>query len=245
MGKKPVIEIQDVSKSFYLPHERHDTLVEYLTNPLRIFKRKGEMYQVLKNIDLKIYPGDFIGIMGRNGSGKSTLLKIIAGIYAPTTGKVTINGSVAPFLELGVGFNQELSGKENVYLNGIILGMNKKKIKQKYDEIVEFAELERFMEMPLKNYSSGMKVRLAFSIAIMTDAEIYILDEVLSVGDIAFQKKCSGVFAKFKKENKTVILVTHSANAVKELCTRAVFLKDGIMHDFQDVNKVVKAYING
>lgn len=245
MDKKPVIEIQDVSKSFYLPHERHDTLVEYLTHPLRIFKRNGEMYQVLKDIDLKIYPGDFIGIMGRNGSGKSTLLKIIAGIYAPTTGKVTISGSVAPFLELGVGFNQELSGKENVYLNGIILGMNKRKIKQKYDEIVQFAELERFMEMPLKNYSSGMKVRLAFSIAIMTDAEIYILDEVLSVGDIAFQKKCSGVFAKFKKEKKTVILVTHNANAVKELCTRAVFLKDGIMHDYQDVNKVVKAYING
>ena len=245
MEQKPVIEVKDVSKSFYLPHERHDTLVEYLTNPIRLFRRNGEMYQVLKDIDLKVYTGEFLGIMGRNGCGKSTLLKIIAGIYAPTTGKIIINGSVAPFLELGVGFNQELSGRENVFLNGIILGMNKKKIRQKYDEIVQFAELEKFMEMPLKNYSSGMKVRLAFSIAIMTDAEIYILDEVLSVGDIAFQKKCDGVFAKFKKEKKTVILVTHSVNAVKEMCTRAVFLKDGIMHDYHDVNKVVEAYING
>jgi ABC-2 type transport system ATP-binding protein len=245
MDNKPAIQIKNVKKSFFLPHEKHDTFIEYATNPARIFKRAGEQYEVLKDIDLEIYPGEFVGIMGRNGSGKSTLLKIMAGIYEPTSGKVKVNGSMVPFLELGVGFNPELTGRENVYLNGIILGMKKSMLEKKYEEIVEFAELERFMDMPLKNFSSGMQVRLAFSIAIMADADIYILDEVLAVGDVAFQEKCFDVFRKYKKNGKTVILVTHGPGSVKQFCDRAVFLKDGVLHYFDTIDEVIQAYING
>ncbi|NMC09249.1 ABC transporter ATP-binding protein, partial [Candidatus Microgenomates bacterium] len=169
---KPIVQLKNVKKSFFLPHEKHNTFVEFASNPMRIFKRSGEQYEVLKDIDMEIYPGEFVGIMGRNGCGKSTLLKIMAGIYEPTSGKVKVNGKMVPFLELGVGFNPELSGRENVFLNGVILGMKKSVLKEKYQEIVDFAELEKFMDAPLKNYSSGMQVRLAFSIAIMADADV-------------------------------------------------------------------------
>jgi ABC-2 type transport system ATP-binding protein len=243
--KKPVIHIKNVRKSFFLPHEKHDTVIEYLEHPGRLFKPAGEQYSVLKDIDLDIYPGEFVGIMGRNGSGKSTLLKIMAGIYEPTSGTVKVNGKLVPFLELGVGFNPQLSARENVYLNGIILGMRKSTLEKKYQEIVKFAELERFMEVPLKNFSSGMQVRLAFSIAIMADADVYLLDEVLAVGDVAFQEKCFDVFRSYKKRGKTVVLVTHSAASVKEFCDRAVFLKDGIIQPTNSVDEVIKAYING
>ena len=245
MDNKPIIQIKNLKKSFFLPHEKHDTFIEFATHPGRIFKRSGEQYEVLKDIDLDIYPGEFVGIMGRNGSGKSTLLKIMAEIYEPTSGKVKINGTVVPFLELGVGFNPELTGRENIYLNGIILGMKKSMLEERYKEIVEFAELEKFMDMPLKNYSSGMQVRLAFSIAIMADADIYILDEVLAVGDVAFQEKCFDVFRKYKKDGKTVVLVTHSPGSVKNFCDRAVFLKDGVLHKYNTIDEVTEAYING
>lgn len=245
MDPKPIIQLKNVKKSFFLPHEKHDTFVEFATNPMRLFKRAGEQYDVLKDIDLEIYPGEFVGIMGRNGSGKSTLLKIMAGIYEPTSGKVKVNGKMVPFLELGVGFNPELSGRENVYLNGIILGIKKEELKKKYQEIVDFAELEKFMDAPLKNYSSGMQVRLAFSIAIMADADIYILDEVLAVGDVAFQEKCFDVFRKYKKDGKTVILVTHSPGSVKDFCDRAVFLKDGVLQQPGSVDDVIQSYLNG
>lgn len=242
---KPIIHLKNVQKSFFLPHEKHDTFIEFASKPWRIFRRAGEQYEVLKDIDLKIYPGEFVGIMGRNGSGKSTLLKIMAGIYQPTKGKVIVNGKMVPFLELGVGFNPELTGRENVYLNGIILGMKKSMLKTKYEQIVKFAELEKFMDAPLKNYSSGMQVRLAFSIAIMADADIYILDEVLAVGDVAFQQKCFNVFREYKKDGKTVILVTHSPQSVIDFCDRALFLKDGILHEYATVDEVIQAYING
>jgi len=243
--KKPIIQLKNIKKSFFLPHEKHNTFVEFASNPMRLFKRSGEQYQVLKDIDMEIYPGEFVGIMGRNGSGKSTLLKIMAGIYEPTSGKVIVNGKMVPFLELGVGFNPELSGRENVYLNGVILGMKKSALKDKYKEIVEFAELEKFMDAPLKNYSSGMQVRLAFSIAIMADADVYLLDEVLAVGDVAFQEKCFNVFRKYKADGKTVILVTHSPQSVKDFCDRAVFLKDGVIQPYNSVDDVIQAYING
>ena len=243
--EKPIVEMKNIKKSFFIPHEKHDTFIEYASKPWRIFMRSGENFDVLKDIDLKIYPGEFVGIMGRNGSGKSTLLKIMSGIYQPTSGKVIIRGKMVPFLELGVGFNPDLTGRENVFLNGIILGMPKKLLKEKYNEIVKFAELEKFMDMPLKNYSSGMQVRLAFSIAIMADADIYILDEVLAVGDVAFQEKCFDVFRKYKKDGKTVVLVTHSAASVKEFCDRALFLKDGRLHEYDTVDQVIQAYING
>lgn len=243
--QKPIIELKDIKKSFFLPHEKHDTFIEYFSHPSRLFKKAGEQYEVLKDVDAKIYPGEFVGIMGRNGSGKSTLLKILAGIYVPTSGKVEVHGRMVPFLELGVGFNPELSGRENVYMNGIILGMKKKDLEKKYDEIVEFSELGKFMEAPLKNYSSGMQVRLAFSIAIMADADIYLLDEVLAVGDVAFQEKCFNVFRQYKKDGKTVVLVTHSPGSVKDFCDRALFLKDGVLQDLGSIDNVIEAYING
>ncbi|MDY0097152.1 MAG: ABC transporter ATP-binding protein [Candidatus Dojkabacteria bacterium] len=242
MEQKPIIQVKNLKKSFFLPHQRHDSLVEFLSNPLRLFKPAGEQFTVLKDIDLDIHQGEFVGIMGRNGSGKSTLLKIMAGIYTPTSGSVKVTGKMVPFLELGVGFNPELTGRENIYLNGIILGMPKDFLKKKYQEIVEFSELEKFMDMPLKNYSSGMQVRLAFSIAIMADADIYILDEVLAVGDLAFQKKCFDVFRNYKEQRKTLVLVTHSPASVREFCDRAVFLKDGVLQIDGSVDEVVKAY---
>ena len=242
MNIEPVIQVKNLSKSFIIPHQRHDSLVEYLSHPGRIFKPSGEKFTVLKDIDLDVYPGDFLGIMGRNGSGKSTLLKILAGIYSPTSGSVKVRGKMVPFLELGVGFNSELSGRENVFLNGIILGLSRSFLQEKYNEIVKFAELEKFMDMPLKNYSSGMQVRLAFSIAIMADADIYILDEVLAVGDIEFQKKCFNIFREYKKRKKTIILVTHSSASVKDFCNRAAFLKDGRLHFYDSIDDVIKAY---
>ncbi|PKN02633.1 hypothetical protein CVU76_01175 [Candidatus Dojkabacteria bacterium HGW-Dojkabacteria-1] len=245
MEQKPIIQVRNLKKSFFLPHQRHDSLVEFLSNPLRIFKPGGEQFTVLKDIDLDIHQGEFVGIMGRNGSGKSTLLKIMAGIYTPTSGSVKVTGKMVPFLELGVGFNPELTGRENIYLNGIILGMPKDFLKKKYEEIVEFSELEKFMDMPLKNYSSGMQVRLAFSIAIMADADIYILDEVLAVGDLAFQKKCFDVFRNYKEQKKTVVLVTHAPGSVRDFCDRAVFLKDGVLQINGSVEEVIKAYEQG
>lgn len=245
MESKPIIQVKNLKKSFFLPHQRHDSLIEFLSNPLRIFKPAGEQFTVLKDIDLDIQQGEFIGIMGRNGSGKSTLLKIMAGIYSPTSGSVKVHGKMVPFLELGVGFNPELTGRENIYLNGIILGMPKDFLKKKYQEIVEFSELEKFMEMPLKNYSSGMQVRLAFSIAIMADADVYILDEVLAVGDLAFQKKCFDVFRNYKEQKKTVVLVTHAPGSVRDFCDRAVFLKDGVLQINGSVEEVIKAYEQG
>ena len=242
MNIEPVIQVKNLSKSFVIPHQRHDSLVEYLSHPNRIFKPSGEKFTVLKDIDLDVYPGDFLGIMGRNGSGKSTLLKILAGIYSPTSGSVKVRGKMVPFLELGVGFNSELSGRENVFLNGIILGLSRSFLNEKYNEIVKFAELEKFMDMPLKNYSSGMQVRLAFSIAIMADADIYILDEVLAVGDVAFQEKCFDIFREYKKRKKTIILVTHSSASVKDFCNRAAFLKDGRLHFYDSIDSVIKAY---
>jgi ABC-type polysaccharide/polyol phosphate transport system ATPase subunit len=227
--KKAIIEIESVSKEFFLPHEINTSMIEYLSNPMRIFKPKGEKYQVLKDIDLQIYPGEFIGIIGTNGSGKSTLLKILAGVYQPTNGKIKISGTLVPFLELGVGFNPELTGRENIFLNGIILGMSRKFLEEHFEEIVMFAELEKFLDLPLKNYSSGMQVRLAFSIAMKADSDVYLLDEVLAVGDQHFQEKCIKVFTDYKMRGKTIVFVTHSASAVKSLCSRAVLIRDGMI----------------
>lgn len=239
-----VIKVKDVKKSFFLPHEKHDTFMEYATKPWRIFKREGEQFEVLKGINLEVKAGEFVGIMGRNGSGKSTLLKIMAEIYEPTSGKIRTKGRVVPFLELGVGFNMELTGRENVFLNGIILGMKKSFLKEKYEEIVEFAELEKFMDVPMKNFSSGMQVRLAFSIAIMADADIYILDEVLAVGDVAFQEKCFDVFNEYKKRGKTVVLVTHAEKQVKDFCDRALFLGDGKLYEYDSIEGAIEAYLS-
>ena len=190
-----------------------------------------------------VYKGEFFGIVGRNGSGKSTLLKLMAGVYSPASGRIDIHGGLTPFIELGVGFNQELSGRDNVFLNGALLGYTRKQMEAMYDEIVEFAELEEHMDKKLKNYSSGMQVRLAFSIAIKAKNDILIFDEVLAVGDEAFQKKCMEIFYEYRRNKQTVILVTHSMENVRSLCTRALMLEDGKIVEIGNVKKVANAYM--
>lgn len=236
----PVIKVKNIHKSFKLPTERSWGLKQAIFNRLRGVKGYNE-YRVLKGISFEVNKGDFLGIVGRNGSGKSTLLKILAGIYHPEKGSVKINGSLVPFIELGVGFNHELTGRENIYLNGALLGFSNKEMDEMYEEIVEFAELKDFMDQKLKNYSSGMQVRLAFSIAIRARGDILILDEVLAVGDAAFQKKCNDYFESLKGE-QTVILVTHSMENVRKFCNRAILIENGKILKEGAPEKVAKAY---
>lgn len=226
MADDIAIKVSNVSKTFILPHEKHTSLKSAFIN---FYKRKKgyEKQQVLNNVSFEVKKGEFFGIVGRNGSGKSTLLKLISGIYTPDTGSIEINGKLVPFIELGVGFNPELTGRENVFLNGALLGFSRKEMEAMYDEIVEFAELERFMDQKLKNYSSGMQVRLAFSIAIRAKADTLVLDEVLAVGDEAFQRKCYQYFEKLKKDKKTVVLVTHDMGSVRQYCDRAILVHNG------------------
>lgn len=227
MPKKDIaIRVDNVSKSFRLPHERADSVKSLFVNPLRHAAGKDtETQHALKNISFKVEKGDFFGIVGRNGSGKSTLLKILAGIYQPNKGSVTVDGRLVPFIELGVGFNPELTGRENVYLNGALMGFSAKEVDAKYTDIVDFSELERFMDQRLKNYSSGMQVRLAFSVAtILADSDILLIDEVLAVGDADFQRKCFDFFKKLKRNDKTVVFVSHDMDAVREYCDKAILI---------------------
>ena len=196
----------------------------------------------MKDIDFEVEEGDFFGIVGRNGSGKSTLLKIISQIYVPEQGTVTVNGKMVSFIELGVGFNPELTGRENVYMNGAMLGFTTAEVDAMYDEIVEFAELEDFMNQKLKNYSSGMQVRLAFSVAIKAQGDVLILDEVLAVGDEAFQRKCNDYFMERKKSGKTTILVTHDMGAVKKYCNKAILIEDGYIKAKGEPRDVANQY---
>ncbi len=236
-----IIEIQNLHKEFKIPHERRDSVREHFMN---IFKPVSyEKMNALEDLSFSVNQGEFFGIIGRNGSGKSTLLKILAQTYIPTRGTVKINGSISPFLELGVGFNPELSGRENVFLNGAILGLTQKQIEAKYDEIVAFAELERFMDQKLKNYSSGMHVRLAFSVAIQADADIMLLDEVLAVGDENFARKSAEQFKKFKEMGKTIIFVTHDLLAVRQFCDRVLYLKDGKCVALGETNEIIDKYL--
>ena len=233
LGKKNyAIEVHHVKKSFYLPHHKNDSLKSAITQMFKKRDKGGETFDALKDISLNVERGDFFGVLGRNGSGKSTLLKIISDIYRPTSGTVKHHGKLVSFIELGVGFKAELSGRENVFLNGALLGFSKTEMEAMYDDIVEFAELERFMDQKLKNYSSGMKVRLAFSVAIRAQADILILDEVLAVGDAAFQKKCYDYFETLKDDNKTIVFVSHNMSAVKRFCNKAVLIEKGkIAHE--------------
>lgn len=223
--KQIVVEINNIHKEFVLPYSRNSTFKQTVVNIVK--KNKKITNKVLDGVSFNVNEGDFFGIVGRNGSGKSTLLKLIAGVYFPTSGSIKINGGLTPFIELGVGFNPELSGRDNVYLNGALLGFNRKQMDAMYDEIVAFAELEPFMDQKLKNYSSGMQVRLAFSIAIKAKNQTLIFDEVLAVGDEAFQRKCLDVFEKYKAEGQTVILVTHSMDIVRRFCNRAMLINEG------------------
>lgn len=238
---KPIaISVKNLHKSFKLPTERAGGLKQAIFNRLKGIKGYKEQ-KVLNGISFDVYKGEFIGIVGRNGSGKSTLLKTLAKIYFPEKGELDINGTLIPFIELGVGFNPDLTGRENVYLNGALLGFSNKEMDAMYDEIVDFAELRPFMDQKLKNFSSGMQVRLAFSIAIRAKGDILLLDEVLAVGDAEFQNKCNQYFAAIKGR-QTVILVTHSMENVRKFCTRAILIEEGKIKLNDTPNKVAEAY---
>lgn len=239
MSKNIAVKVSHVSKDFKLPYDSQNSLKGRLIN----FKKQGYKTQhALRDIDFEVKEGEFLGIVGRNGSGKSTLLKLIAGIYTPSKGYVDVKGILTPFIELGVGFSPELSGRDNVYLNGALLGFSRKKMDAMYDEIVEFAELKDFMDQKLKNYSSGMQVRLAFSIAIKVSTDVLVLDEVLAVGDAAFQQKCFDYFMNLKKQKKTVILVTHDMGAVRQYCDRAIMIEQGVIAEQGSPEVVAMAY---
>jgi ABC-2 type transport system ATP-binding protein len=235
-------KVEGVYKNFHLPHLRNNSVKSLFTN---VFSKKGrsvETQHALKNISFEVKKGEFFGIVGRNGSGKSTLLKILAEIYQPTRGKVSIHGKLVPFIELGVGFNPELSGRENVYLNGALLGLTKKQIDKQYKDIVEFAELEDFMDQKLKNYSSGMQVRLAFSVATRSKADILLIDEVLAVGDAEFQRKCFNYFKQLKRLHTTVVFVTHDMEAIREYCDRAMLIENSEIKEIGSTQTVASAY---
>lgn len=238
------IKVDNVSKTFRLPHEKQNSIKGAIINRVKSGRRTYEAQEVLKDVSFEIKKGEFFGIVGRNGSGKSTLLKMLAGIYAPTKGSITVNGKLTPFIELGVGFNPELTGRENVYLNGALLGFNRAEMNAMYKDIVEFAELEKFMDQKLKNYSSGMQVRLAFSIAIRAKSDILLIDEVLAVGDAIFQRKCFEYFKKLKRDKATVVFVSHDSSALNEYCDRGILLEDGLMVDQGEIGEVVNAYVN-
>lgn len=235
------IRVDGVSKAFKLPHEKQSSVKGLFVNLFR-GKQTYTRQQVLKDISFEIKKGEFFGIVGRNGSGKSTLLKLLAGIYTPDKGNIQVKGSLTPFIELGVGFNPELTGRENVYLNGALLGFNRKQMDAMYHEIVEFAELEKFMDQKLKNYSSGMQVRLAFSIAIRAKSDILLIDEVLAVGDVNFQRKCIEMFRTLKASGITIIFISHDLNAVEEFCNRVALIDNGQLIRISEASSIIMQY---
>jgi ABC-type polysaccharide/polyol phosphate transport system ATPase subunit len=247
MSKKPeqksdiAITVKNVSKQFSIPHEKISSLKIAFINLFK--KNKSETFYALKDISFEVKKGEFFGILGRNGSGKSTLLKILAHVYTAGKGHIKIDGLISPFLELGIGFNPELSGRDNIYLNATVLGLTEKEIDEKFDSIVSFSELERFIDQKVKNYSSGMNVRLAFSVAIHANREILLMDEVLAVGDSNFQSKCLREFAKYKEQGKTVILVTHDIGTVQRYCDRAMLLRNGEIAMIGSAEEVGNEYI--
>src|ERR1700759_4180551 len=221
----PAISVKSVSKSFRLPHEQYHTLKE---RALHVFRsRTFDALQAVCDVSVDVAPGEFFGIVGRNGSGKSTLLKCLAGIYDIDDGQIAINGRLAPFIELGVGFNMDLTARDNVIINAIMLGLSRKEARERFDDILAFAELEEFVDLKLKNYSSGMYVRLAFATAVQVDADILLIDEVLAVGDAAFQQKCFDEFRRLHEAGRTVLFVTHDMGSVQRYCDRVLLLDQG------------------
>lgn len=236
------IVVENVSKCYRIPIEKKRTVYE---NLLGLFSgNKGyEEFWALKDVNFNVKHGETFGVIGPNGSGKSTLLKMLAGVLYPDSGVIRVNGKIAPFLELGVGFQQELSARENIYLYGSIMGLTKRDVDWKYDEIMEFAELKRFENMKLRNFSSGMYVRLAFSIAIQTDPDILLLDEVLAVGDEHFQKKCIGKIEEIRKSGRTIVFVSHALPSVKSLCQKSLLLNSGGVVTIGETEKVIEKYM--
>jgi ABC-type polysaccharide/polyol phosphate transport system ATPase subunit len=236
-----MLAAQGVHKRFRIPEERSHTLKERALHPLR--RSRHEDLHALKDISFAVEPGEFFGIVGRNGSGKSTLLKCLAGIYRTDAGKIWCNGRMSTFIELGVGFNPDLPARENVTLNGIMLGLSPREARARYERVIEFAELEEFQDLKLKNYSSGMHVRLAFSVAIQVDAALLLIDEVLAVGDAAFQQKCFDVFNRMREEGRTIVFVTHDMAAVTRFCHRAMLLERGEVVSIGDPRDVADRYL--
>lgn len=249
MSEEIAIRVEGIYKDFKLPHQKVNSIKSIFTGIHKRRTKSFETQHALKDISFEVKKGEFFGIVGRNGSGKSTLLKIIAEIYQPTKGTLQKSGKLVPFIELGVGFNPELTGRENVYLNGALLGFSEKEIDAQYDGIVDFAELEPFMDQKLKNYSSGMQVRLAFSVATRADADILLIDEVLAVGDADFQKKCFKYFKQLKKDRKTIIFVSHDMNAVQEYCDRAILIEKSEVvasgPSFEVANDYTRMFLQG
>ena len=237
-----IIEVNNVSMEFFLPNEKVDNLKEFF---IRLVKGKMEKkkHKVLDDISFSVRKGESIGLIGHNGAGKSTLLKILTGIMRPTEGSVMVKGKVAPLLNLGAGFDNEASAKENVYLNGAILGYSKREIEHKYKEIVDFAELHDYMNMPLKNFSSGMVARLGFAIAIDVNPDILLVDEILSVGDENFRKKCAAKINELRDRGVTFVIVSHNMSQIKNLCQKAVWIEDSHMRAYGDSKEVCDKYI--
>jgi len=240
MSAPVAIEVSGVDKTFRIPTHRVDSLKERLTT---FNQQDFRELHALRDISFEVERGEFFGIVGRNGSGKSTLLKILASIYAADGGRVRMAGRLAPFIELGVGFNPELTARENVELNGVMMGLTRRDARSRLAAVLEFAELEEFVDLKIKNYSSGMLVRLAFSVMIQSDAEILLIDEVLAVGDASFQQKCADVFHEIRDSERTVVFVTHDMSAVEQYCHRAMLLHDGDIKTIGDSGEVARSYL--
>ncbi|MBK9413154.1 MAG: ABC transporter ATP-binding protein [Bacteroidetes bacterium] len=237
---KPILEVQNISKKFRIYHEHlpYESMRSKLMNPLSFFsKKESEEFWALKNVSFSVNAGESIGIIGKNGAGKSTLLKVLSKITPPTEGKIISRGRIASLLEVGTGFHPELTGRENVFLNGSILGMKKKEIQQQFDEIIDFAGIEKFLDTQLKHYSSGMQLRLAFAVAAFLNPEIMIIDEVLAVGDADFQKKCIGKMEGVTRSGRTILFVSHQMGLVNQLCSRALLMSKGeiLVSDSTDI----------
>ena len=237
------IEVAGVSKAFRIPHEQRTYLKEYFLHPFR--RTTYERNEALQDVTFSVEAGEFFGVFGPNGSGKSTLLRILAGIYVPDAGLVRVNGLLSPFIELGIGFNLELNARDNIRINSTLAGLSKRQLDGKFDDILEFAELERFVDQKLKNYSSGMLMRLAYSIAIQIPFDVLLLDEVLAVGDASFQEKCFTTFERFKNEGKTVLLVTHALELLSRFCDRVLLLESGVVRTIGRAEDVVESYREG
>lgn len=236
------VVVDHLFKRFRIPHERKITIYEHLRGLFRWGSYSYEIFNALEDISFSVAHGETFGIIGPNGSGKSTLLKILAGVLYPDMGQVRVNGRIAPFLELGIGFQPDLTAQENIFLYGAIMGLSRNFIAERYDEILEFAELKRFQNMKLKNFSSGMTLRLAFSTAIQTNPDILLVDEVLSVGDESFQRKCSEKINEIRKAGKTIILVSHNMGTVQELCEKSILLLNGRILSYGDSQAVIEKY---
>lgn len=236
----PAISVDHVSKSFRLPHQQYNTIKERVLHPFR--SRTFDVLRAVNEVSVEIAEGEFFGIIGRNGSGKSTLLKCIAGIYDIDRGNLHVRGRLSPFIELGVGFNLELTARDNVLINAIMLGLTRKQARERFDQIIAFAELEDFLDLKLKNYSSGMMVRLAFAVAIQIDAEILLIDEVLAVGDASFQQKCFDEFERLKRDGRTILFVTHDMGSIQRFCHRAMLLEKGRLVEIDEPGRIARLY---